>query len=260
MTSWKAPLILIFGLLLSCAGQESIQQAAASPPTTVQCVVEVGETAPINASYSRRLRRVADQSREAAVQVHSIDRSVRGSGTYFTMGEHHIVITAAHVVRDMPVSLVATEEGETQLAVVSYLMSEGEEDLAVLLLSAPLEGRTAMELKISRDYDGLVGNSLVYTGYPAHHERMTVFGNVANIETGHIIMHSYTWPGASGSAVFDERGNLIGIVRAVDVNRGPFGPQITEDIVWLFPARSLDLDKISKFLDVYEILLEESQE
>ena len=67
-------------------------------------------------------------------------------------------------------------------------------------------------------------------------------------------------PGASGSIVFDDRGRAIGVLRAIDVNRTPFGPQLTEDVVWLHPMRDMDLDKISKFLDVFEILIEEELE
>ena len=71
-------------------------------------------------------------------------------------------------------------------------------------------------------------------------------------------MHSYAWPGASGSSVFDSKGRLVGILKAVDVNRSrmsPF-PQITEDMVWLSPGWLLNLEDLEKILTIYELMLE----
>ena len=70
-------------------------------------------------------------------------------------------------------------------------------------------------------------------------------------------MHSM-WPGASGSSVFDSKGRLVGILKAVDVNRSrmsPF-PQITEDMVWLSPGWLLNLEDLEKILTIYELMLE----
>jgi hypothetical protein len=84
---------------------------------------------------------------------------------------------------------------------------------------------------------------------------MTIYGTVAGIEqNNNIIMHSYAWMGASGSGVFDERGRLVGILRAVDVSRGPWGPSIVEDIVWVAPLNELNIEKIQNILEVIELL------
>ena len=70
-------------------------------------------------------------------------------------------------------------------------------------------------------------------------------------------MHSYAWPGSSGAAVFNEKGKVVGILRAIDLNQGLYGPQLTGDMVWISPVQALDLGKVIKFLDVYEVLIKE---
>ena len=250
--------LLCMVTILACTSPNPQAIAPATiQPSTIECVVEIGESDSLNVSHSRRLRGVAEDSRAASVKVYSMDRLVRGSGSYFNLNGHDIIITAAHVVRNMPLVEIVTHAGESQIAVVAYSELEENRDYAVLLLVEPLETVTAMDLEILRSYDDLIGESVVYTGYPAHHERLTIFGTIANIEQGHVVMQSYAWPGASGSIIFDDRGRVIGVLRAIDINRTPWGPQLTEDVVWMHPMKDLDLDKISKFLDVYEVLVEE---
>ena len=66
-----------------------------------------------------------------------------------------------------------------------------------------------MNLKLRDTTSNLIGEQLVYTGHPGGHRQMTIFGNVSGFERdGSIILHSYTWLGASGSSVFDEKGRL----------------------------------------------------
>ena len=132
-------------------------------------------------------------------------------------------------------------------------------DLAVLVVKEQLMTRTPMELKLRKQIHDAIAEDVVYTGDPGHHRQMTIFGNISGIETdGSVIMHSYAWGGASGSSVFDSKGRLVGILKAVDVNRSrvsPF-PQITEDMVWLSPGWLLSLEDLEKILKIYELMLE----
>jgi|10_taG_2_1085330.scaffolds.fasta_scaffold16261_2 S1-C subfamily serine protease len=247
--------------ILTCGQPEpaaAIPAAITVETPEVQCFYEAGETENV-AAQSWRMRRIAEKSREAAVRVYTPDGFVRGTGTYFTMGDHHVIITAAHVVRSYPFMLVSAEGGEETIAITAYLEFDEDEDLAVLLLPAPLESREPIEFRAREDHDGLIGESLVYTGFPGHHDLMTIYGNAAGMQGGNVIMHSYAWPGASGSAVFDSRGRVVGILRAIDVNRAIVGPQLTEDMVWLDPVNNFEIEDVIKFLDVYEILIEEAE-
>lgn len=251
--------VLLLGLvLLSCGTPNDAQTQAPIIVQTpeVQCVVTTA-TEMAEVSNSRKLRKTANKSRNAAVRVYSPDGSIRGSGTYFNIEQHQVILTAAHVVQDMPFMRIVGENGEQALAVTAYMQFDESQDLAILLLSEPLSTREAIHLDPLRDYSGLIGSSVVYTGFPGAHDLQTIFGSVSGAEDGNIVMHSYAWPGSSGSAVLNDKGKVVGILRAIDLNQGLYGPQLTGDMVWLSPLQTLDLGKVVKFLDVYEVLIKE---
>ena len=216
------------------------------------------------AHANRRLQRIADRTRNASVEVDNFERRIRGSGTYYTYNDQHIIITAAHVVRgDSTIMRVMTQSGESMLArIILFNMTEYN-DLAVLLLDKPLESRVPMDLEV-RDIvtccaEDLIGEPTVYTGSPGNHEQLTIFGIVSGYaDNNNILLHSYAWAGASGSNIFDNRGRLIGVLKATDMNQtrvAPY-PQITEDIVWVSPGSGLDLDRLETILEIYKFINE----
>ena len=63
---------------------------------------------------------------------------------------------------------------------------------------------------------------------------MTIYGTVSSINAnGSVMLQSYAWGGASGSLVFDDRARIVGILKAIDVNRSGVSPypQINENVV-----------------------------
>tara|TARA_R100000234_G_scaffold31483_1_gene18530 strand:- start:104 stop:919 length:816 start_codon:yes stop_codon:yes gene_type:complete len=208
---------------------------------------------------TRSIKKVADKTRLAVVEVHNPYRGVRGTGTYFEFKGYHIVLTAAHVISGADVMEVRAPGGESTRGLVVLADSRVPNDLAVLVVREQLMTRVPMKLKLRNKIHEAIGDQVVYTGDPGHHRQLTIFGNVSGLqEDGSVIMHSYAWPGASGSSVFDSKGRLVGILKAVDVNRSrmsPF-PQITEDMVWLSPGWLLDLEDLEKILTIYELMLE----
>ena len=210
-----------------------------------------------------RIRRVAELTRNASVQVHNTQRGVRGSGTYFEYNGHHIVVTAAHVVADGgDIMLITTPAEESVAALLLYYDNVVPNDTAVLVLRTPLDSRTPMELNLySKDVNDLIGEQTVYTGDPGHQRNMTIYGTVSSInENGSVMLQSYAWGGASGSLVFDDRARIIGILKAIDVNRSGVSPypQINENIVWLSPPSSLNLDILDSILVQYGLAMEEA--
>ena len=210
-----------------------------------------------------RIRRVAELTRAASVQVHNTQRGVRGSGTYFEYNGHHIIVTAAHVVEGGgEIMVITTPDEESMPALLLYYDNATPNDTAVLVLRNPLESRTAMELNLySKDINDLIGEQTVYTGDPGHQRNMTIYGTVSSInENGSVMLQSYAWGGASGSLVFDDRARVIGILKAIDVNRSGVSPypQINENIVWLSPPSSLDLDILDSILVQYGLAMEEA--
>tara|TARA_R110001583_G_scaffold8506_23_gene40690 strand:+ start:1020 stop:1814 length:795 start_codon:yes stop_codon:yes gene_type:complete len=208
---------------------------------------------------SRRQKQVATQSRQAAVEVHNDGRGVRGSGTYFIYDGNPIIVTSAHVVEGpSPIVTITSPSGESVPAMVAYFNLGPSSDYAVLVLAKEMKTRTAMDFEIRRSYNDIIGESIVYTGFPGAHDQLTLYGNVIGIaRNGDLLLHSYAWMGASGSVIFDDRGRILGVLKAVDVNRTPTSPfrQVTEDIVWIsrFDPK---LDKLDKVLLIMQLIEE----
>ena len=251
---------LITILSLGCHSPETkIECVPSTPPPTFNSEpLESTESASqeTTSASSRRMRKVATATRLAAVEVHNHAREVRGTGTYFEFEDHALIITAAHVANGTDIVEITTPAGESASALIVLFDNRIPNDLAILVLKDPLITRIPMELKLREPTSSLIGDQLVYTGHPGGHSQMTIFGNVSGFENGSIILHSYTWLGASGSAVFDDKGRLVGILKAVDINHNPHSPypQITEDIVWLAPATGIDLERVKILLSIYDMM------
>ena len=253
---------LITILSLGCHSPETkIECIAPTPPPSPNSTpLESTETASQETASagSRRMRKVATATRQATVEIHNHAREVRGTGTYFEFEDHALIITAAHVVNGTDIVEVTTPSGESTPALIMLFDNRIPNDLAILVLNEPLVSRIPMELKLREPTSSLIGDQLVYTGHPGGHSQLTIFGNVSGFENGSIIFHSYTWLGASGSAVFDNKGRLVGILKAVDINHNPHSPypQVTEDIVWLAPATGIDLERVKILLAIYDMMVE----
>ena len=261
-------LLLATGLILSGCEVSHTQNEATVVPSDATTVEDaqsttnatVPEVVPEEVAWGqRRIKKIADKTREAVVEIHNHQRGVRGTGTYFKFNDYHIVLTAAHVVDGYNVMEVRAPSGESTPGLVVLFDNSRPSDLAVLVVKEELLTRKPMKLKLREQIHEAIAEEVVYTGDPGHHRQMTIFGNIAGVqEDGSVIMHSYAWGGASGSSVFDSKGRLVGILKAVDVNRSrvsPF-PQITEDMVWLSPGWLLNLEDLEKILKIYELMIE----
>ena len=261
-------LFVATGLILSGCGVSQTKNEATTVPSDATPVEDaatitnttIPETLPEEVAWGqKKIKKIADKTREAVVEIHNHSRGVRGTGTYFKFKDYHIVLTAAHVVDGYNVMEVRAPSGESTAALVVLFDNRRPSDLAVLIVKDELLTRQPMPLKIRKKIHEAIAEDVVYTGDPGHHRQMTIFGNISGIEEdGSVIMHSYAWGGASGSSVFDNKGRLVGILKAVDVNRSrmsPF-PQITEDMVWLSPGWLLNLEDLEKILKIYELMIE----
>jgi S1-C subfamily serine protease len=194
-----------------------------------------------------RLSNVSDRARAAAVKVVNIgeDFQAQGSGTIFKVDGQFIVITAAHVVRDAQSVIITTPEGLGYFG--TPLMTNHELDYAILLVPE-IAGRTPLRLRTLQEAHMRVGAHVTYTGFPNGHNLLSISGEISGMARGeHLIMHSYAWPGSSGSCVFDNQGRLVGVLRAVDVGQVIL-PQIIEDIVWIVPAWRIDFSALRALL------------
>jgi hypothetical protein len=84
-----------------------------------------------------------------------------------------------------------------------------------------------------------MGTNITYTGFPSHHDLLTIRGYVAALEHRMLVTNMFGWFGSSGSGVFDQSGRLMGVVSGIDV--GNIGFRIPlESIVWVAPISQLD--------------------
>jgi S1-C subfamily serine protease len=154
--------------------------------------------------------------------------------------DRRVVVTAAHVVRSESVMAIDGRNGETVVGQVVFV--DTENDLAFLVVPE-METRTAIRYRPLKSYDErLLGTNLTYTGFPSHHDLLTIRGYVASLEHEMVVTNMFGWFGSSGSGAFDRRGRLVGVVSGIDVgNIGVMGYRIPlESIVWVAPVSHID--------------------
>ncbi len=179
------------------------------------------------------------RARKAAVKVRSLLQGGHGSGTYMVAYGRRIVATAAHVVRSETTMAIDGRDGETVIGQVIFV--DDKVDLAFLVVPE-METRTAVRYRPQSRYDErLIGTDLTYTGFPSHHDLLTIRGYIAALEHNMVVSNMFAWFGSSGSGVFDQHGRYVGCVSGIDVGRFGFGLRIPlEEIVWIAPASQID--------------------
>ena len=179
------------------------------------------------------------RTRQAAVKVRSLLFGGHGSGTYMVAYGRRVVATAAHVVRSESTMLIEGRDGETVIGKVVFVSHDI--DLAFMVVPE-IESRTAVRYRPESKYDErLIGKSLTYTGFPSHHDLLTIRGYIAALENNMIVSNMFGWFGSSGSGVFDQSGRYLGCVSGLDVGRFGGGVRIPlEDIVWVAPISQID--------------------
>lgn len=251
MSRWIKNFIITASLLLvSCTGpvfpnsNSNLQAAQAQHKIEVQnslgAVLEIVDAA--------NLSIVEKRTRQASVKVKSILQGGHGSGTYMVAYGRRIVATAAHVVRNESTMLIEGRKDEAVIGKVVYV--NHDVDLAFLVVPE-MKTRTAVRYRPQLRYnETLVGTNLTYTGFPSHHDLLTIRGYVAALEHNMIVANMFGWFGSSGSGVFDDQGRYVGCVSGIDMGRYGGGYRIPiEEIVWVAPITSIDQEVLkSKIL------------
>ena len=236
-------IILTSLLLVGCA--------APSPSSTSNYqsveILHTQETVEVRTAFGEilevfdapNLTLIEQRSRTSAVKVRSLLQGGHGSGTYMIAYGRRVVVTAAHVVRNESVMAIDGRDGETVVGQVVFM--DADIDIAVLVVPE-METRTAMRYRPQHRYDDrLVGTDITYTGFPSHHDLLTIRGYVSAVEKGHIVTNMFGWFGSSGSGVFDQRGRYLGCVSGIDIGTFGGGTRIPlESIVWVAPVSMID--------------------
>lgn len=187
-----------------------------------------------------------NRTRRASVKVYT-PTGGHGSGAYFLYQDRHIVLTAAHVVDEGGIYLVVDQNGSQRVGTVIY--RDAARDFAALIIpefekTKPLRLRTP-----SYDIRRRIGEDLIFSGFPSHHSLTTIRGRVAGFEGPILIMHASAWMGSSGSSVFDQAGNFVGILYGVSVGRFRGEPTIIEDFIWVLPYDQINWSELDIALE-----------
>ena len=242
MSRWIKNFIITASLLLlSCAGPDLPKDNPNQQAPQAQQKIEVQNSlgAVLEIVDAANLSLVEKRTRQASVKVKSILLGGHGSGTYMVAYGRRIVATAAHVVRNESTMLIEGRGDEAVIGKVVYV--DHTVDLAFLVVPE-METRTAVRYRPQLRYnETLVGTKLTYTGFPSHHDLLTIRGYVAALEYNMIVANMFGWFGSSGSGVFDDQGRYVGCVSAIDIGRFGGGYRIPiEEIVWVAPITRID--------------------
>jgi len=213
-----------------------------APTSTSMGVCEVGDHTEDH-KIVKTSTRLESKSRSATVRIMAATPTgtAIGTATAFRYKGYTIAITAAHVIGGPPYLVAALTDVQYEMAKVVYFDSDA--DIAVLLLPE-LVGVKPMPLRTVREGSTRIGQETVYSGFPNDHDLFTIRGYVSAFgRSGAFYLHSYAWPGASGSCVFDEYGRLMGVLTAVGVGIDMDGaPAAIEDVVYVTPIRDLKFE------------------
>jgi len=174
-----------------------------------------------------------------------------GSGNYFKHKGHTFVLTAAHVADAGSGFELYVEEiiGVDKVKALPIYVNK-EYDIAIVKLESELTTIKPIKWKRKDYWDVKVGEDLYYTGNPMGIQRLSIRGTVAKVYSDMIIMQGFAYDGASGSAIFDRRGNVVGIVSAIPVDfiMGQF-PQKIDSLVFVGILRILQDDELRHLLE-----------
>ena len=215
--SVAASALVVAGIVLAGCGPIPPLAPEALPPSEIPVVDPTVEVDGVNTTDG------FTPQQHTAVRLRVTDCKGWGNGTGFILDENHI-ITNRHVV-----------EGATHIEVTTY---DGKDYVATSSQVAPLADLAIVTLEpvftefVSFSDDTLEsGDPVQIVGYPE--------GQALHVEAGFYkadeldevgdsgeqvqVFNAHTLPGNSGSAIFDENGDVISILYASDLDRSSAG-------------------------------------
>ena len=206
-------------------------------------VTKTYKTEPIEVSTS--MTSVEKRVRDSSVKI--LTGGGHGSGGLIRYKDMQLVLTAQHVASgDLGSTYLVRTLVEDKLAVLIY--ADPLHDMAILYVPNKFEYAKGIKWRPGPRLSD-VGTKITYSGYPSWHNLMTYRGYVAGYETDpsagvQILLNTYGWFGCSGSLIYNQDGEMIGILWGVDLQRGA----VQENMIWVAPIQNLNLKLALKTL------------
>jgi S1-C subfamily serine protease len=183
-------------------------------------------------------------TRAAAVKVFTPGMG-RGSGCYVNYKGTNLVITAAHVIRNSKTNWFWIVNNKQKVKAHAVYFNDSE-DIALLAIPDAKVAKS-VPLTVQNTYPA-IGEEIIYSGWPGHHSLLTIRGEVVGYQKisggkEKLVVHTYGWPGASGSCFFNAAGEIVGVLVALPVERG-YVPQLLESMMYATPIKHLDLARL----------------
>ena len=190
----------------------------------------------------------------SSVQIAFLSEGQRiggGSGNYFKHRGNTFILTAAHVaIAGEKYDLVVEEPIGVGQHKAKIVYINHDLDVAIMKLETELSTIKPIKWKRKDYWDVKTGEDLFYTGNPLGIQKLSLRGNVAKVYSDLILMQGFAYDGASGSAVFDRRGNVIGVVSAIplDMIMGQI-PQKIPSLVYVGILSGIHDDELHHLLE-----------
>lgn len=195
--------------------------------------------------YDISQRQAISRSVNSSVRVVSIDTQTGTvsalSGTYFTFGGNYYVLTSAHGINN-GCDDVGVFHFDEMTVCIEMVKIDKKIDYAIFEVGK-LPSRQPIKIPNAlanwkKSYNLL--DKTYYTGYPNNIGPTSWTGTISGFTGDYLILQTYAWSGSSGSGVFDEKGELIGIIMALDVGQSIYGTQILNNLVIVIPIWQID--------------------
>lgn len=185
-----------------------------SEPPAVAPSVTVNATMPA-ATDGVRAVSVERRAREMTVRIRASGCGALGTGSGFAIGDG-VIVTNRHVLEDATRVSLNTWDGGSMEA--SVLGADFTDDLALVRIDGelPSAGRLAAA-------DPEPGSAVTVVGYPLGGQQTLMSGEVVDyarldsLDGPRVVrLSAEIWPGSSGGPVLDERGEVVGVVFAIE--------------------------------------------
>ena len=178
--------------------------------------------------YEKAPKGIRD-SFNSSIIIYSInmDEVSCGSANLIDFEGQEVFLTAEHVITNS-LFLYGVEKNGNKIG-LEIIFKDPEKDIAIL---KPIDKTTVTKsVKFKHSKKDKIGSNVYHCGHPIGISFNVSEGIITSIKDRAYVINSFSLPGSSGSVVFDEDGNVIGVLLSIAV----YNEQAITNIVLVTP-------------------------